>query len=118
MIDNHTNPATVGPPMTVASANAVAGAASIGFINADPLEDESLWGALTDTDRVNAYELDGYVERLETNVMFRRGEVATLMAKLRVKLRGMPDSVEGDTTTEIAVGDLVLIAHTLLRHQA
>ena len=62
--------------------------------------------------------LVAYIAKLDDSPAFRRGQVATLLATLKQRLEGMPDSVDGETPVHVAAGDLTLIAHLLLRHQA
>lgn len=94
---------------------AVGGGIGSGF----PLEDPSLWDVLTDgTDLFVDGPLVVYIAKLDESPAFRRGQVATLLTTLKQRLQEMPDSVDGETPVQVAAGDLALITHLLLRHQA
>ena len=119
-----TFPASVDPPQAMpggdgnrtSDATAVAGG---GIGSGFPLEDPSLWDVLTDgTDLFVDGPLVAYIAKLDESPAFRRGQVATLLATLKQRLQEMPDSVDGETPVQVAAGDLALITHLLLRHQA
>jgi len=79
----------------------------------------NLWQVLTDTSDNYAHgELVAFIISLDKSPAFRRGQVAMLLGQLQGKLSELPDDTAGDLTVPVAAGDLVLMAHLLLRHQA
>jgi len=74
---------------------------------------------LTDNSDVYPHgELVGFITRLDESPAFRRGQVAALLAQLQDRLNELPNDTAGDLAVPMAAGDLVLIAHLLLCHQA
>ena len=59
-----------------------------------------------------------YMGRLDESPAFRRGQIVDLLSGLRERLQQMPDSIEDDHEVVLAAGDVVLVTHLLLRHQA
>ncbi len=83
------------------------------------LNRQSLWQVLTDeSDELSTGELPAFIERLDESPAFRRGQVAELLGSLKQRLDSLPEDQPGDSPQELPTGDLVLIAHLLLRHLA
>lgn len=124
VVETLTFPASVDPPQAMPGGDGnrtsdATAAVGGGIDSGLSLEDPSLWDVLTDgTDLFVSGPLVDYVAKLNESPAFRRGQIADLLMGLRSQLREMSDAVAGDTPVEIAAGDLALIAHLLLRHQA
>jgi hypothetical protein len=107
-------PAPGGVGINSAGATAVSVGGDVGSFSTP-----SLWAVLTDNTELFADgQLVQFAARLEQSPAFRRGQIAALLGNLQEQLEGMADETPGNTAVSMAAGDLVLIAHLLLRHQA
>lgn len=105
----------------LASRSAPAHAGARGDLDRAPFlpEQVSLWEALTDSRKEWAMvPLADYSKRLDDHPVFRRGQVAELLVRLQQRLDKLPSSIDADELIELQAGDLLLITHLLLRHQA
>ena len=112
-------PAPGGVGVNSAGATAAAdGGVSSGF-TLSRAESPSLWELLTDT----AEEVPicspttTLLDQLEENPRFRRGQVAGALAELRAALLRVSHTANGSESVSLQAGTVVVIAHTLLRHQ-
>jgi len=112
-------PAPGGVGINSAGASAAAdGGVGSGF-TLSRAESPSLWELLTDT----AEEIPissattTLLDQLEENPRFRRGQVAGALAELRAALLRVSHTANGSEPVSLQAGTVVVIAHTLLRHQ-
>ena len=90
-----------------------------GTVGGFSLARPSLWELLTDTSDEVAMTSPTtlLVEQLEESPMFRRGQVAGALSELRAALHEVSHTAEGHEELSLSVGTVVVLAHTLLRHQ-
>ena len=82
-------------------------------------ESPSIWGLLSDTtDEVPMMsEITVLLERLEESTGFRRSQSVGCLNELKEVLDRVSHTASADETVSVEVGLLVVMAHTLLRHQ-
>lgn len=114
--------ASAAPPVhgggtASADASATTGAGAPGGLS--NAERPSMWELLTDTahDYAQQSQLTVLLEKLEESSPFRRGQVAGALADLQYALEQVSHLTDGDTGVSLPAGTVVVIAHTLLRHQ-
>ena len=79
----------------------------------------SAWELLTDTEEEVAVQspITMLIQQLEESPKFRRGQVAGAMEELKQLLGATSHLGNGDEEMRLPVGTVVVLAHTLLRHQ-
>ena len=109
---------SVDPPATASGVMAERApdepaAGGCGFIN------PSAWELLTDTNEevAIASPITLLIQQLEESPQFRRGQVAGALAELKTTLEKTSHCGNGNEAIQLEVGTVVVLAHTLLRHQ-
>lgn len=79
----------------------------------------TLWELLTDTQDEVAIQspITVLIDQLDSSPQFRRGQVAGALAELKELLEKTSHCGNGNEPLSISTGTVVVLAHTLLRHQ-
>lgn len=114
--------ASAAPPVHgggTASADALTAISRGGADGLSSSERPSMWELLTDTaeDVAVRSPLTLLLEQLEESPAFRRGQVAGALAELQMALEQVTHQGNGEAEVSLQAGTVVVLAHTLLRHQ-
>ena len=110
-------PSPGGVDVSADDLTAIGGGGAAGGLSYNELP--SLWQLLTDTaeDAAIRTPLTLLLDQMEDSPAFRRGQVAGALSELRAALNRVSHTAEGHEELSLSVGTVVVLAHTLLRHQ-
>ena len=114
-------PRQADPPSEGGADNS-AGATAAGVGGGDSgftFELPTLWQLLTDTAEEIAFTSPTtmLLDQLEDSPRFRRGQVAGALADLQEVLEKVSHTADGTEPVSLQAGTVLILAHTLLRHQ-
>ncbi len=120
--ETFTIPRSADPPALGGVGINSAGATAAGVGGGDSgftFELPTLWQLLTDTaeEMPITSPTTMLLDQLEDSPRFRRGQVAGALADLQVALEKISHTADGTESVSLQAGTVLILAHTLLRHQ-